>query len=77
MRGHTKGVKALAAGLVMVVVSVLMFEARSVLGDLTLRFFLALAVMYAAREVFKEDLRDTLWRWLRRGAAEVAKPVLR
>ncbi|MCM2131763.1 hypothetical protein [Larsenimonas rhizosphaerae] len=62
-----KGVKALAAGLVMVVVSVLMFEARSVLGDLTLRFFLALAVMYAAREVFKEDLRDTLWRWLRRG----------
>ncbi|MCM5704981.1 hypothetical protein [Larsenimonas salina] len=66
-RLEQKGVKALAAGMVMVVVSMLMFEARTLLGDLTLRFVLVVALMYAAREVFKDDLRNTLWRWLRRG----------
>ncbi|WP_456268014.1 hypothetical protein M1D97_12280 [Kushneria sp. AK178] len=62
-----RGVKALATGLVMLVISVMMIEARSLVGDLTLRFVLILALLYAMREVFKEDLRNTLWRWLRRG----------
>ena len=62
-----RGVKALATGVVMLVISVMMLEARNLVGDLTLRFVLILALLYAMREVFKEDLRNTLWRWLRRG----------
>ncbi|MFC0336395.1 hypothetical protein SAMN05421848_1023 [Kushneria avicenniae] len=65
-----RGVKALATGVVMLVISVMMLEARNLVGDLTLRFVLILALLYAMREVFKEDLRNTLWRWLRRGRAK-------
>lgn len=65
--GEQRVVKALATGVVMIFVSMIMLEARSAMGDFTLRFVLVLAFLYALREVFKEDLRDTLWRWLRKG----------
>lgn len=60
-------VKAAATALVMVVVTLGLVRARQLLGDLTAMFVLALALIYALREVFKDDLRSTLWRWLRRG----------
>lgn len=60
-------VKAAATALVMVVVTLGLVRARQMLGDLTAMFVLALALIYAMREVFKDDLRSTLWRWLRRG----------
>ncbi|WP_106478804.1 hypothetical protein [Phytohalomonas tamaricis] len=65
--GEQRAVKALATAVVMIVVSMIMLEARDALGDFTLRFVLVLAGLYALREVFKEDLRNTLWRWLRKG----------
>ncbi|MGP5562611.1 MULTISPECIES: hypothetical protein [Halomonadaceae] len=65
--GEQKAVKALATAVVMTFVSLGVLHLRSVLGDVTALFVLALALLYAMREVFKDDLRNTLWRWLRRG----------
>lgn len=62
-----KAVKGLATAVVMVFVSLGLLEARAALGDITALFVMVLAVIYALREVFKDDLRMTLWRLLRRG----------
>lgn len=65
--GEKRLVKALVTGLVMMVISGLVLELRVYFVNITIWFFLALAVLYAVREVFKEDLRQTLWRWVRKG----------
>lgn len=65
--GEQKAVKALATAVVMAFVSLSMLHLRTVLGDITALFVLAMALLYAMREVFKDDLRNTLWRWLRKG----------
>ncbi|SEG40025.1 hypothetical protein [Billgrantia desiderata] len=62
-----KAVKGLATGLVMIFVSLGLLQARDAWGNITALFVLAMAVLYAMREVFKDDLRNTLWRWLRKG----------
>ncbi|BBI49201.1 hypothetical protein HORIV_16220 [Vreelandella olivaria] len=53
--------------MVMAFVSLGVLQLRSALGDITALFVLAMALLYAMREVFKDDLRNTLWRWLRKG----------
>ncbi|WP_416139946.1 hypothetical protein ACM26W_06100 [Halomonas sp. HK25] len=65
--GEQKAVKALATAVVMVFVSLGLLQVRDTLSDITTLFVLAMAVIYALREVFKDDLRNTLWRLLRRG----------
>lgn len=65
--GEQKAVKALATAVVMIFVSLGLLQARESLGDITALFVLVLAVIYALREVFKDDLRNTLWRLLRKG----------
>lgn len=65
--GEQKAVKALATAVVMGFVSFGVLRLRDTLGDITALFVIAMAVLYAMREVFKDDLRNTLWRWLRRG----------
>ncbi len=65
--GEQKAVKGLATAVVMIFVSLGLLQARDSLGDITALFVLAMAVLYAMREVFKDDLRNTLWRWLRKG----------
>ncbi|WP_111412687.1 hypothetical protein [Billgrantia lactosivorans] len=62
-----KAVKGLATGVVMIFVSLGLLQARDTVGNITALFVLAMAVLYAMREVFKDDLRNTLWRWLRKG----------
>lgn len=62
-----KAVKGLATGLVMIFVSLGLLQARDTLGNITALFVLSMAILYAMREVFKDDLRNTLWRWLRKG----------
>ncbi|ATF10089.1 hypothetical protein [Candidatus Enterovibrio altilux] len=59
--------KGIAAGLVMIVVTVTIIRMRDLLGEITLSFVLTMAGLYAMREIFKDDLRDVLWRWIRRG----------
>ncbi|NDL71174.1 hypothetical protein [Vreelandella alkaliphila] len=65
--GEQKAVKALATAVVMAFVSLGILHLRDVIGDITALFVLAMALLYAMREVFKDDLRNTLWRLLRRG----------
>ncbi|MBZ5488201.1 hypothetical protein HW452_11770 [Halomonas aquamarina] len=65
--GEQKAVKALATAVVMACVTLGVLRVREVVGDITALFVLAMALLYALREVFKDDLRNTLWRWLRRG----------
>ncbi|MGJ8514227.1 hypothetical protein R84981_000136 [Carnimonas sp. R-84981] len=65
--GEQRAVKALVTGLVMMVISALVLKLHVVFSDVTIWFLLALAVLYAMREVFKDDLRKTLWQWLRKG----------
>ncbi|RUR39221.1 hypothetical protein [Vreelandella populi] len=65
--GEQKAVKALATAVVMACVTLSVLRLREVVGDITALFVLAMALLYAMREVFKDDLRNTLWRLLRRG----------
>lgn len=65
--GEEKAVKGFATAVVMIFVSLGLLQARETLGDITALFVMVLAVLYAMREVFKDDLRNTLWRWLRKG----------
>lgn len=65
--GEQRIVKALATGLVMIVVTLALMQARHLMNDFTVWFILTLSIVYALREVFKDELRNTLWRWLRRG----------
>ena len=62
-----KFVAGFAAGFVMIFVTLLMIKARGFLGDITASFLLVLSFIYAIREVFKDDLKTMLWRWLRKG----------
>ncbi len=43
------------------------------LGDITASFIVVLSFIYAAREVFKDDLKTMLWRWMRKGKARWRK----
>ncbi|OXY81002.1 hypothetical protein [Oceanimonas doudoroffii] len=65
--GEQKLLKAVVTAVVMTTVSLAAYEVRETLGGLSMMVILALAVLYALRELFKDDLRNTLWRWLRRG----------
>ncbi|MGF1725014.1 hypothetical protein [Photobacterium nomapromontoriensis] len=62
-----KIVTGFAAGFVMIFVTLMLMKARGVLGDITASFVLVLSFIYAAREVFKDDLKVMLWRWVRKG----------
>lgn len=62
-----KLVKGTATAFVMIFVTIGIIKARDYLGEITLSFVLAMAGIYALREIFKDDLREALWRWIRRG----------
>ncbi|MEC9483628.1 MAG: hypothetical protein UMU75_09965 [Halomonas sp.] len=66
-KGEEKLVKGTATAVVMIFVTLMVVQASHVLSHLTTLFVFVLAIIYALREVFKDDLRNTLWRWLRKG----------
>lgn len=59
--------KGTATGLVMILVTLAVIQMRANLEEITLSFVLMMAVIYALREIFKDDLRDVLWDWIRKG----------
>jgi hypothetical protein len=65
--GLKKFITGLATGLVMLVVSALIIEAQGAFSGLTLALVVSLAVIYAFREIFKEDVRNAMWRLVQRG----------
>jgi hypothetical protein len=66
----SRAVKGTATGLVMVFVSTTVIAARDYLGEITASFIIALSFIYALREIFKDDLKDAMWRWIRKGKAK-------
>lgn len=65
--GEQRWLKAGVAAIVMTVVSFLLFESRLLLGDVTAMFLLVAALLYGAREFYRDDIRQKLWSWLRKG----------
>jgi hypothetical protein len=65
--GEQRFVKAGVAAVVMTLVSFFVFESRMLMGDVTAIFFLVVALLYALREFFRDDIRQRLWLWLRKG----------
>ncbi|BER94750.1 hypothetical protein [Vibrio cholerae] len=65
-----RAVKGLATGLVMVAVTITAISARDYWGEITASFIIAMSFIYALREIFKDDLRDMLWRWISKGKAK-------
>lgn len=51
----------------MLVVSALIIKAQGVFSGVTLVLVLVLALIYGAREIFKDDVRNALWRYIQRG----------
>jgi uncharacterized membrane protein len=62
-----RAVKGLATGLVMLVVTITVISARDYWGEITASFIVVMSFIYALREIFKDDLRDMLWRLIRKG----------
>lgn len=62
-----RAVKGLATGLIMVFVTITAILARDYWGEITASFIIAMSFVYALREIFKDDLKDMMWRWIRKG----------
>lgn len=71
VKGLGVGLKKIATGLatslIMIVVSSLIIKAQGVFNGVTIVLVLVLSVIYGFREIFKDDIRNTIWRFLRRG----------
>lgn len=65
--GLKKFTTGLATGLVMLVVSALIIEAQGAFSGFTIALVVTLAVIYAFREIFKDDVRNAMWRFIQRG----------
>lgn len=65
--GLKKMTTGVATAVVMLVVSALIIKAQGVFSGLTIALVLTLAVIYGFREIFKEDIRDALWRFIQKG----------
>ncbi len=75
-KNQSRAIKGLATGLVMVFVSLSLIAARDYLGEITASFVFAMSVIYALREIFKDDLRDVMWRWIRKGKPKWRKSYI-
>ncbi|MYM58476.1 hypothetical protein GTG28_04500 [Vibrio sp. OCN044] len=69
-------VKGSATGFVMVFVTITAILARDYWGEITVSFIIWMSFVYALREIFKDDLRDVLWRWIRKGRPKWRKYYL-
>ncbi len=65
--GLKKMTTGVATAVVMLVVSALIIKAQGVFSGLTIALVLTLAVIYGFREIFKEDIRNALWRFIQKG----------
>ncbi|MCG9730091.1 hypothetical protein L1D44_09535 [Shewanella sp. Isolate13] len=65
--GLKKMTTGIATGMVMLVVSALIIKAQGFFSGLTIALVLTLAVIYGFREIFKDDIRNAMWRIIQRG----------
>lgn len=65
--GTRKLVKAASTVLIMSLFTYLLFNVRDVNQKLSLTLLLGIALIYAVRDLLRDDLIDTVTRWLRKG----------
>ncbi|MCK8044728.1 hypothetical protein MSG37_07520 [Shewanella sp. 1CM18E] len=65
--GLKKMTTGIATAMVMLVVSALIIKAQGFFSGLTIALVLTLAVIYGFREIFKDDIRNALWRIIQKG----------
>jgi hypothetical protein len=65
--GLKKVVTGVVTAIIMVLVSALIIKAQGVFSELTFVLILTVAVIYGFREIFKEDMRNVMWRFIQRG----------
>ncbi|ABV86122.1 hypothetical protein [Shewanella pealeana] len=65
--GLKKMTTGIATGMVMLVVSALIIKAQGFFSGLTIALVLTLAVIYGFREIFKDDIRNAMWRIIQKG----------
>lgn len=71
-----RAVKGGATGFVMLFVTITAILARDYWGEITVSFIILMSFVYALREIFKDDLRDVMWRWIRKGRPKWKKLYL-
>ncbi|HEY5716802.1 MAG TPA: hypothetical protein VIS54_10335 [Psychromonas sp.] len=62
-----KIVTGVATALIMSVVLVLIIKTQGAFSTLTSLMIFILAIIYGVREVFKDDFKQMLWHWIRKG----------
>ncbi|MCP5076549.1 MAG: hypothetical protein GY951_00605 [Psychromonas sp.] len=62
-----KVVTGVATALIMSVVLILIIKTQGAFSKLSALMIFILAVIYGVREVFKDDFKNMLWRWIRKG----------
>jgi hypothetical protein len=62
-----KVVTGVATALIMSVVLILIIKTQGAFSNLSALMIFLLSVIYGVREVFKEDFKNILWRWIRKG----------
>ncbi|WP_372880880.1 hypothetical protein [Psychromonas sp.] len=67
-----KIVTGVATALIMSVVLVLIIKTQGAFSTLTSLMIFILAIIYGVREVFKDDFKNMLWQWIRKGKAKWA-----
>ncbi|WP_022942776.1 hypothetical protein [Psychromonas hadalis] len=62
-----KIVTGVATALIMSVVLILIIKTQGAFSKLSSLMIFILAIIYGVREVFKDDFKNMLWRWIRKG----------
>jgi len=71
-----KVVTGVATALIMSVVLVLIIKTQGAFSTLTSLMVFILAIIYGVREVFKDDFKNILWRWIRKGKPKWARTLI-
>ncbi|WP_166738829.1 hypothetical protein [Psychromonas algarum] len=71
-----KFVTGIATALLMSVVLILIIKTQGAFSQLTALMIFLLAIIYGAREVFKDDFKNILWRWIRTGKPKWSRTLL-
>jgi len=70
-----KVVTGVATALIMSVVLVLIIKTQGAFSSFSALMIFILAVIYGVREVFKDDFKNMLWRWIRKGKPKWARTL--
>jgi hypothetical protein len=65
-----------ATALIMSVVLVLIIKTQGAFSTLTSLMVFILAIIYGVREVFKDDFKNILWQWVRKGKPRWARTLI-